>query len=96
MDSIPLLGWVGIAFIVIFTLAINISLIAMLRSKTPPRLTMRQQRPGGFIGAAQDLAKMGRILRDPFGAERSQLNELSRRVEQLPPPSDPDAGSRKA
>jgi hypothetical protein len=92
MDRIPPLAWVAIAIIVIFTLAINLSLIAMLRAKKPPRLPMGQARPGGFIGAAQDMAKMGKVLRDPFAKERGQLNELSRLVRGLDieSPSNPD------
>ena len=93
MERIPLLAWIGIAIIVIFTLAINISLIAMLRAKTPPRSSMRQPRVRGFIGTAQDLAKIGNAMRDPFATERSQLNELSRLVQGLEPP--PDAGAKK-
>jgi len=92
MDRIPLLAWIGIAIIVVFTLAINISLIAMLRAKTPPRQSMRQPRVRGFIGTAQGLAKIGSVMRDPFAGERSQLNELSRLVQGLdhPPMSDPN------
>ena len=80
MDRIPFLAWVGIAIIVIFTLVINISLIAMLRAKTCARPSMRPPRAGGFIGAAQNLAKMGPILRDPFAGQRGQLDELSKRI----------------
>lgn len=83
MDRIPFFAWIGIAIIVIFTLAINISLIALLRAKQPPHLSMRQPQVRGFIGAAQDLAKIGNVLRDPFVVERSQLTELSRLVQGL-------------
>lgn len=89
MDSIPLLGWVGIAIIIIITVIINISLIAMLKAGTPPKLSMRRRRPGGFVGTAQDLAKIGQMLRDPFADERGQLNELSRRVQELNHPAPP-------
>ncbi len=86
MDQIPLLAWIGIAIIVIITLLINISLVAMLRARTPPHLTGRQPRAGGFIGAAQDLAKLGKVMRDPFAGEHGQLNELSTLVEGLEKP----------
>ena len=97
MDRIPFWAWVGIAIIIIITIAINVSLVAMLRAKTPPRMSMRQQRRGGFIGSAQDLAKIGQVMRDPFARDRSQLNELSRLVQGLDKPegSLPDETSVK-
>ncbi len=55
MERIPFWAWVGIAIIVIITIIINVSLVAMLRAKTPPRMSMRQSRSGGIIGTAQDL-----------------------------------------
>lgn len=92
MDQIPLLAWIGIAIIVIIILLINISLIAMLRARTPPHLSTHQMRAGGLIGTAQDLAKLGKVMRDPFAGERGQLNELSRLVQGLEKPegSGPD------
>ncbi len=72
------LAWVLIAIIVIFTLAINIALIALLRAKTPPRLPRHGR---GTLGASQELEKIGQVMRDPLGKERRQLNELSRLVE---------------
>ncbi len=74
------LAWVLIAIIVIFTLAINIALIALLRAKTPPRLTRRDR---ARLGASQELEKIGQVMHDPLGQERRQLNELSRLVEDL-------------
>jgi hypothetical protein len=89
MDQIPLLAWIGIAIIVIITLVINISLVAMLRAGKPPHLSGRQPRVSGFVGTAQDLAKLGKIMRDPFAGERGQLNELSRLVQRLDKPEAP-------
>jgi len=94
MERIPLLAWIGIAIIVIFTLAINISLIALLRAKMPPRLSMRQPRVRGFIDAAQSLTRIGNVMRDPFAGERSQLNELSRLVHGLD--QRPEPGQNQA
>ncbi len=74
------LAWVLVAIIVIFTVAINIALIALLRAKTPPRLTRRDR---SRLGASQELEKIGQVMRDPLGKERRQLNELSRLVEDL-------------
>ncbi len=74
------LAWVLIAIIVIFTLAINIVLIALLRAKTPPRLPHRGR---GTLGASQELEKIGQVMRDPLGKERRQLDELSRLVADL-------------
>lgn len=88
MERIPFWAWVGIAIIVIITVIINVSLVAMLRAKTPPRMSMRQSHSGGIIGTAQDLAKIGQVMRDPFAGERRQLNELSRLVEGLEKPED--------
>jgi hypothetical protein len=80
---IPPLAWVAIAIILLFTLAVNIAMIALLRAKARPDLTRRQPKPGGFVGSAQNLAKMGEVMRDPFAKERTQLDELSKLVRGL-------------
>ncbi len=85
MHTIPPLAWTAIAFVVIFILVLNFILFAFLRGPVRPR-QMKMPRSQQTI---EDLRKMGAVLRDPFMEERSQLGELSRRVEQLKePPGD--------
>jgi len=88
---IPPIAWLFIAILVIFTLAVNIAMIALLRAKTPPGKAKRQPQAGGLIGAAQNLAKMSEVMRDPFAKDRDQLDELSRLVSGLEKPSAPNA-----
>ncbi len=90
MEHIPFLGWVCIGAIAVFILVINISLVILLLAKKPLRPPADQPRPPGFVGAAQDLAKMGKVLRDPFAKERGQLDELSQLVQGLNEPSPPE------
>jgi hypothetical protein len=81
--EIPPLAWVAIAILVLFTLAVNIAMIALLRARTRPDQANRQLNPGGFIGAAQNLAKMSEVMRDPFAKDQRQLEELAQLVRHL-------------
>ncbi len=79
MDHIPPLAWVGIAFIAVITVVINLGMIAMLRSRKPYRARMPRSSP-----MAINLKKFREVLRDPFAEERKQLDELSNLVHRFP------------
>jgi hypothetical protein len=88
LAAIPPLAWIFIALIVILFLITNFILVAMLSAKKTPGQPARRIQARGFTRTSQDLARIEKVLRDPFAAERGQLNELSRLVERLPHPSD--------
>lgn len=83
MDRIPPLGWATIAGVILMTLAINGWLIALLRNRRPPP-------PPRIIHPRLKPQQLETILRDPFHDETQQLDELSKRIQQLSAPHGND------
>jgi hypothetical protein len=84
MNQIPPLAWAAIAVIVLLTVAINVSMFTMLhahRKGVPSPSKRAKQRPG----VTNNLRTMSDVLRDPFAAERAQLDELSSLLHQTEP-----------
>lgn len=77
MESLSPLGWAVIACLGVVFLVLNVGLIALLRKK--PRLEMKAPREVQHFRPEQVLA----TVRDPFGQERRQIDELSDLVGQL-------------
>lgn len=90
MEKITPLGWAAIIFIIIVAASVNLWMIALLRSRDPGALN-RAIKPTKNSARAQSMKRFIEVLRDPFGEERTRLNELSQRVEALkkPPPDQP-------
>lgn len=94
MHTIPPLAWAAIILVIVMIIVTNLSLVALLRSRNRlPSARSNRTR------MARDLQRFSSTLRNPFGEEKKQLQELSTRVEKLrgpqtqgqvgePPPSD--------
>jgi hypothetical protein len=83
LSHISPLGWLLIAILVIFTLVVNIAMIAMLRTKTSPGSKKSGAETKGLIGTSRNLTKINEVMLDPFAKERNQVEELSRLVQDL-------------
>jgi hypothetical protein len=77
MENISPLGWAAVACIGVMFVVLNVGLIALLRTK--PRLIMKAPQEKNAPRPDQVLA----LMRDPFGPERKQIDELSGLVGQL-------------
>lgn len=81
MQDISPLAWVFIIILVVVLVVLNVGLAAFLRYR--PTLKMK-------IRSTQDMKNASRLLevmKDPFGEERRQLNELSGLVDSLKKPA---------
>ncbi len=76
---ITLPGWIGILFIVVTLVVLNLALVALLRSRSNP---IKINRPP-HTQTGMTVHKLGEVIRDPFGEEKRQMNELSELVEDL-------------
>jgi hypothetical protein len=72
------LGWAGIIFLVVVTLVLNLALFALLRNPTRFKVNRPPRTQTGMT-----VHKLGEVIRDPFGEEKRQMNELSHLVEDL-------------
>lgn len=92
MNQIPLLAWIAIIVIVLITIAVNLLLVALLRSRGQMKeLTRRMQtRPSNRM--VQTFQQVKEAVRDPFRQEREQLGELSRLVSNLNEPPSSSTG----
>jgi hypothetical protein len=77
MDKLSPLGWAAVGFICLIIIVMNVGLITLVRYK--PKLNMKL--PPSKNGLR--MKQMVDVLKDPFGEERKQINELSGMVEQL-------------
>lgn len=91
MDQIPLLGWVAIILIAAVFVLINLGLVSIVRNRSQfDELAKRlQARPPSRT--AQTIERVKEVLRDPFREERTQINELSKLVDTLREPPQPEA-----
>jgi len=89
MDKISPLGWAAIVLLVIIAGSINVWMIALLRNRDPRELNRNIRMPKNNA-SHQNLQNFIEVLRDPFKAERQDLQELSKRVEHLKPPPGQD------
>jgi hypothetical protein len=88
MDKISPLGWAAILFIILIAASVNLWMIALLRNRDPEALN-RAIRPNKNAAAShQNMQKFVETLRDPFGEERKNLQELSTRIKELKEPPD--------
>lgn len=96
MNQIPLLAWIAIIVIVLIFIAVNLGLVAMLRSRGQAdelARRLQQRRPSQTAKVIQNVRE---VMRDPFRQEREQLNELSDLVSRLHDPDSPGAVPPKA
>ncbi len=70
-NSIPVLGWVLIVFLVVFIISLNIGLFMSMKKKND------KENWAGKLHAANQ------TLKDPFRNENLKMQELSLKVEQL-------------
>lgn len=70
-DSIPTLGWILIIFLVVFIVALNVSLFTGMKKKNDKN------------GWVAKMRQTGRIIKDPFHNENLKFQELSEKVEEL-------------
>jgi hypothetical protein len=83
MNQISPLGWAAIIFIILIGAAVNLWMIALLRNRDPGALNRLIRPAKNTRGSKQSMQKFIEVLRDPFGVERNNIKELSRRVEAL-------------
>jgi hypothetical protein len=77
MQNLSPLALIVIGLVIVIIMIMNIGLVTLVRYK--PQLKMKPP-------AGQDGLKMNRlvdVMKDPFGEERKQLDELSRLVSRL-------------
>ncbi len=87
MNDIPLLGYICIVAVGIITVLMFGGLFSLLRTR--PDFSKIKMPKGK---SAKEANKLVEVIRDPFGDERRQLDELSHLVEGLKSP--PDSGSK--
>jgi hypothetical protein len=72
------LAWFGIIFILLVIVLLNLGLVALIRGRATFEIKRPMpRRPLPTIHKFQD------VLRDPFGEERKQMEELSHLVEKI-------------
>lgn len=82
MHELSPLAWAAITVVIVIFVITNLGLVAFLRYK--PQLKMKPP-------TTQDRQKMERlvsVLKDPFGEQRKQMDELSGLVNKLEKPDD--------
>ncbi len=77
MTELSPLAWAAIILIILVTVALNISLIFLLRGRNRAKDTSTQPRIRPATQTAQNINLALNTLRDPFREERKQLDELS-------------------
>jgi Na+-transporting methylmalonyl-CoA/oxaloacetate decarboxylase gamma subunit len=85
MTNIPWYGWVLLIFLVLFFVAVNISLIGALRNRKQEKIDPDQ--PVSKKKSTSTLHRLGEAIKDPWKVEDEMLAELSRRTNELRTPS---------
>lgn len=84
MNDIPLLAYICIGIVAIITMVMFAGLFSLMRTR--PDFSKIKMPKGP---SAKDSNKLVETIRDPFGEERRQLDELSHLVDGLKAPSEP-------
>jgi hypothetical protein len=82
MDRFPPLAWLAIAIIVGIGTAVNLWMVALLRSKDRHSPAAAHKSPPRGL-SPQSMQKLAQVLRSPFGEEQKNLAQLSKMVQDL-------------
>lgn len=91
MDQIPFLGWVAIIIIVAIFVVINLGLVSILRDREQFEALARRIKARPPARPVQTINRVIEVLRDPYGEQRRQVDELSRLVSSLQEPTQTGA-----
>lgn len=82
MDRLSPLAWVAIAIIMVVIVIVNLWMVALLRSKDMrDQLTIYKRPPQGI--SMEKMQKFVRVLRNPYGEQQQDLQQLSKMVQDL-------------
>lgn len=73
MSQIPWYGWLALALIVVFLIAINVYLFSSLRGK----------KKASKVQSTHALHRLGEAIRHPWKVEDDMISELARRTAEL-------------
>jgi len=90
VDKLSPLAWLAIAAIIVITVAVNLLMVSLLRSREKMDEVGRHLRSRGPSRTVRAIQSMREIARDPFKEDRKQLDELSKMVARIQKTSSSD------